>query len=134
MGDPIEEKIRQTVENYLKGGGSKVADFCPECMRKDQQAELTRRDHQHELEKAVAEAERLKAEASHASMEADARAKEATETMQNILAHIENPESCTDPEHCTLSKKLAEFRYKTLKAKEVGDWLRAAREREKEGK
>ena len=128
----VDEMVERVVSRLKREGGNRVmTDFCPECLRKDQQAELTKRDHQHELEKAVAEAERLKAEASHARMEADTRAKEALESAQNILAHIENPESCKDLEHCEISKKLTEFRYRTLKPKEVGDKLREWREKER---
>jgi len=135
-----KEELRQFVLEMIgqgssaskikEGGKTGVIDFCPECMRKDQQAEFTRRDYQRELEKATAEAERLRAEASHTRTEADTRVKEALETAQNILAHIENPESCTDPEHCDISKKLGDFRRKTITPKEVGDWIRWARQQE----
>ena len=141
MGDPIEEKIRQTVENYLKGGGSKVADFCPECMRKDQQAELTRRDHQHELEKAQAEAEHYKEELE--------KIVTGHPKPREIIPHWLECPDCK-PEFESLMKPKIDEAYQKgridsltnptdeetpkIKPKAIGDWIRYHRQQEKEDK
>ena len=125
-----KEELKEAIKEVLAEKPKETGDICPTCHNPwDIRHQLGKKEG--ELEKAAAEAERLKAEASHARMEADTRAKEALETAQNILAHIENPESCKDLEHCEISKKLTEFRYRTLKPKEVGDKLREWREKER---
>ena len=53
-----------TLTKKSSEGGEKIMDkeldFCPECLRKENQAELTKRDHQHELEKATQERDSAK--------------------------------------------------------------------------
>ena len=125
-----KEELKAAVKEVLEEKQKETTgDICPTCHNPwDIRHQLGKKEG--ELEKATTEIGRLGAEASRTRTEADTRVKEAGEALQSILSHIENPESCSDPEHCGISKKLKDFRRKTITPKEVGDWIREAKKKE----
>ena len=99
------ERILQEIQDLKttlthKGGKETMSDFCPECMRKDYQADLVTRDHQHDLEK-------LAAERDKAEQQAEATKTELTNALKSLQHHIEYyPNGCQDGENCPTNQAL----------------------------
>lgn len=127
-GDPVEEKINRIVDQRIsertKSGGAPMGDGCLDCVRKDNQLDNMKVQHQHELEKLQGQLEAARGSLSQAHEQADSRSKEAENTVREVMAHIQDPGSCHDPANCDLSRQLADYRRKTLSAQDVGDWLK----------
>ena len=77
-----------------------MSDFCPECMKKDQQAELAKRDHQHDLEK-------LTAERDLAKQQSESTNAELAAALKSLQYHIEHyPNGCQDGDNCPTTRAL----------------------------
>ena len=107
MAETNLKKLAEDLKPFLtstasknKGGQETMSDFCPECMKKDQQAELAKRDHQHDLEK-------LTAERDLAKQQSESTNAEFAAALKSLQYHIEHyPGGCHDGENCSMNQAL----------------------------
>lgn len=101
-----------------------MGDGCLDCVRKDNLLETTKIQHQSQLDKVQGELEKARAGIADAQGQADGKARQAEDTLREVMAHIQEPGSCHDPANCDLSRQLADYRRRSLSAQDVGDWLK----------
>lgn len=105
----------------LKGGGrTAMADYCPECHKKDIQKEFIARDHKEELEKLTAETAAVKAQLTEALKKPAEAEPPHPPPSQALFTEWENCSNCRGP--------FMQYRQKVAAdALKIGGYMKAPR-------